>query len=131
MTSLRRRARSIEYCSNVMRSGRSSFSMIVTFGGKPPLSKPVRHLEQRQGMCRRPFAGQPALDLPPRHRTIARVKIRAARLDPLHHGPADLHGSLAKFPLDAVGSVMTRAAFDRLHGGSGHELQDVAGLQAE
>src|SRR5208283_468264 len=104
MTSLRSRDRSEAYCSRLIKSARTSFCM-------PPLQS-VGHSQQRQRMRRRWRVLQAAFDLMSGHRAIARVKIRAARLDSLHDRPADLHGGVAKLPLDAVGAVVARTALD-------------------
>src|SRR5271170_4994322 len=118
MISARRRGRSSEYCSSVIKSWRASFCMRSSL-------KPVGHSEQRQGMDGRGFPAQAALDLMAGHRTIARVEVRTARLDALDHGLGDFHRSLAKFPLDSIGAIVTGAPFDGLDAGAGNELQDV------
>src|SRR5258708_30889655 len=66
-----------------------------------------------------------------RHRAIACVKVRAARLHALDHRFADLHGSIAKLPLDAVGAIVPRTTFDGLDSGSGNQLQSVASLESD
>src|SRR5580700_10195869 len=106
MTSLRNRGRSAAYCSKLIRSARASFCMSRT--------QTISHSQQRHGVSRgRPIA-QAAFDLVARHRTIACVKVGAARLHALHDRLADLHGDVAKLPFYAVGAVVTRAALDRL-----------------
>src|SRR6267142_4604719 len=82
-------------------------------------------------MRRRRRILQTALDLMARHRAIACVKVRAARLHALDHRFADLHGSIAKLPLDAVGAIVARTSFDGLDSGSGNQLQYVASLESD
>ena len=79
----------------------------------------------------RPLIGQAALDLMARHRAIAGVKVRGARLDPLDDGLADLHRGLPEFALHAVGAVVTGASLDGQHGGLRHQLQNVARLETD
>src|SRR5580704_430744 len=124
MTSLRNRARSVAYCSRVRRSERASF-----FTSNPRQS--VSHPEQRQGMRGRGAVSQAAFDLMPRHRAIARVEVRPARLNALHDRLADLHGDVAKLALDPVGAIVAGTALDRLHRRTGNQLQHVAGLESD
>jgi hypothetical protein len=74
---------------------------------------------------------QSAFDLMACHRTIARVKVGAARLHALDDRLADLHRNIAKFPLYAISSVVTGTSLDGLHGGPRNELQYVASLESD
>src|SRR5258708_38650098 len=82
-------------------------------------------------MRRRRRIFQSAFDLMARHRAIAGVKIRAARLHALDDRFADLHGGIAKLSFDAVRAVVTRTPFDGLDSGSGNQLQYVASLESD
>src|SRR5262245_31211324 len=123
-TLLRNSLRPAEYCSRLIRLARVSRGM-----GSP--SDTVGHAQQLERMRRRPcptgigFARigllEPRFDLVPRHRTVARVEVRARVGDPPHDGAADLHRYVAVLALHAVGSVVARAAFDRLHLGFRNE----------
>ena len=66
-----------------------------------------------------------------RHRAIAGIEICAGRLNALHDRLADLHGGVAKLPLDAVGPIVPRTPFDRFHRGSRNQLQHVACLESD
>src|SRR5271165_4050436 len=120
MTSLRSRLRSAAYCSRLIRSRRANFCILQAVG----------HSEQRHGMRRRAPVSQAAFYLVARHRTVARIIIRAARGNALNDRPADLHGGVAKLSFDAIGAVVPRTALDRLDRRLRNELEDVAGLEA-
>src|ERR1700722_14179374 len=124
MTSLRSRDRSAAYCSKLKRSPRVSFFTLC-------FRQAVGHSEQRQRMRRRRRRVQSAFYLMTRHRAVAGIEIRAAHLNALDDRLADLHGVVAKLALDAIGSVVPRAPFDRFHRGSGYQLQHVARLESD
>ena len=82
-------------------------------------------------MRRLACALEPRLDLPRRHRTVARVVIRPRRRNSAENGPSDLHRDVAVFFLDTVGAVVTRATLDRLDLGAGNEREHVACLETQ
>src|SRR6185437_15040551 len=132
MTWPRNVARSTAYCSRLIRSSRVSFFTLPSrVTAESIVRKTVGHAQQRQRMRRRDLGHHAAFDLMARHRAIAGIKIGAARLHALYDRFGDLHGRVAKLPLDAVGSVVARASFNRFHGCPRDQLQHVAGLEAD
>src|SRR5579863_3713802 len=82
-------------------------------------------------MRRRRRIVQTAFDLMACHWAIACVKVGAARLHALDDRLADLHGGIAKLPLDAIRAVVARTPLDGLDSGSGYQLQYVASFESD
>src|ERR1700683_417553 len=79
---------------------------------------------------RRAWLSKLAFNLMRGHWAVARIVVRMSLLDLLLHWQADPDRGRALLLLDRVGAVVPRAARDYIERRTGHEVQNVARLQA-